>query len=652
MSDKLPAENCPNEVVDIQPHSGMRTIVYGVIIAIAAGISIASILRAQPFMGANDISRWCTVWSLAEQGTYKIDDIHLKPGWHTIDKVLHEDHFYSSKPPLLSTAVAGLYKGINATVGWDLEKSRKYTVSTILIIINIIPFVLMLWVFTRILNEYARSEFTRVALLILLALGTLITPFLSTLNNHSLATACTIFSLYPAMQILINKRTSGHLYAICGFSAALICCLDLPAALYSVTLFVLLLRHSPTKTLTCFSIAALIPLGAFFYTNYLATGGIKPFYAYYGTDKYEYVYRGIPSHWTNPAGIDSNADSFPVYLMHCTIGHHGIFSLTPAILLSVVSLAFVRRWKATSLSLAIGIGTLLTLVIFGFYLSRTQNYNYGGNTAGLRWLMWLIPFWIIAMIPLFDDFANRLSFRIVATILIGASIFSAAYSYTTPWRPPWLFALMQEWDWLKQYEVRPKPFERPIHTWFTTLPRQGEWIEFHIQGDLEGNPHFRLEMGENGKQSGRTIREVIVTSTRFDKSTVSRWWIDPDKYTAGKPPKDFLVWPDRKPTAEELKTIETALRGVPHPRPYQPGMNRYVKTPIQEDYFATQHAATRVVVQRTKMSPKIVHRSDIWICDDVPFGVVKIIYTVSDPTTGEIYSRRVSLATKWSDPAN
>ena len=72
-------------------------------------------MRQPTQMGANDISRWCTVWSLLERGTYVIDDCPWQI--ETQDKVLREPkgasgsspgkHFYSSKPALLPTLIAG-----------------------------------------------------------------------------------------------------------------------------------------------------------------------------------------------------------------------------------------------------------------------------------------------------------------------------------------------------------------------------------------------------------------------------------------------------------------------------------------------------------------------------------------------------------------
>ncbi len=45
-----------------------------IVITVATAFAIGHTLRQPAFMTANDISRWCTVWSLLERGTYAIDE--------------------------------------------------------------------------------------------------------------------------------------------------------------------------------------------------------------------------------------------------------------------------------------------------------------------------------------------------------------------------------------------------------------------------------------------------------------------------------------------------------------------------------------------------------------------------------------------------
>jgi len=99
----------------------LRWSCYLLLLALFSAVSVTSILKARPLRSANDRSRWCTVWSLAERGTYRIDEIDADPRWRTIDKVRYqrpgdsEPHYYSTKPPLLPTLVTGVYLG-----GWAL----------------------------------------------------------------------------------------------------------------------------------------------------------------------------------------------------------------------------------------------------------------------------------------------------------------------------------------------------------------------------------------------------------------------------------------------------------------------------------------------------------------------------------------------------
>jgi len=83
------------------------------VITAATAIALGVTLRQPTLMGANDISRWCTVWSLLERGGYIIDDCPWQ--FDTQDKVFRAPkeasgsspgqepvkHFYSSKPALL-----------------------------------------------------------------------------------------------------------------------------------------------------------------------------------------------------------------------------------------------------------------------------------------------------------------------------------------------------------------------------------------------------------------------------------------------------------------------------------------------------------------------------------------------------------------------
>src|SRR5437762_954343 len=104
----------PDGVRGLLSAAGRRAI-YVLLIAISAGMMLARVARVDsadpksptPFLSANDRSRWATIRSLGNEGTYVLDDIIFDEqgkrvrGWHTIDLVRHggadgKEHYYSS----------------------------------------------------------------------------------------------------------------------------------------------------------------------------------------------------------------------------------------------------------------------------------------------------------------------------------------------------------------------------------------------------------------------------------------------------------------------------------------------------------------------------------------------------------------------------
>ncbi len=414
------------------------------LLVLYGAVILGSICNARPLLSANDRSRWCTVWSLVERGTYRIDEIDRVKKWSTIDKVRHEGHFYSSKPPLLPTLIAGLYWLVKQTTGLTLLKNTAAVTRIILVLVNGLPMLVALLLLVRLAERYVTNDWGRLYFVTAASFGTMLTPFLVTLNNHTVAATSLVFALYAAVRILVEGERRALYFAHAGFWSAFVCCNELPAAVFGVAMFVLLFRASRRQTLLWFVPAALVPLLGFFYTNYLATGGWKPFYMYYGTEKY--LYPG--SYWAHPKGIDKGGDSPPVYFFHCTFGHHGIFSLTPVFLLALAVWFQPKHTQGWPLRTFVWLGAAMTAWVLGFYLTRTANYNYGGNTSGLRWSFWVIPLLLVSTMPALNRWSDQPRFRMLALVLLAVSVFSAFYPLSNPWQQPWLFRILESAGWI------------------------------------------------------------------------------------------------------------------------------------------------------------------------------------------------------------
>lgn len=158
-----------------------------------------------------------------------------------------------------------------------------------------------------------------------------------------------------------------------------------------------------------------------------------------------YDYPG--SYWVEgrKKGVDVGEPSRWKYAFHCLLGHHGILSLTPFWIVSLIGVVVLfRSARSQSMqdrmqrALVVAIVTT-TLIVLGFYVSRPlEDRNYGGVCCGLRWSFWLIPLWYwtaLRGVNLFTGFWSK----IAVGVLLIASIFSAVYPWNNPWTSPWIY---------------------------------------------------------------------------------------------------------------------------------------------------------------------------------------------------------------------
>jgi hypothetical protein len=199
-----------------------------------------------PTFGSNDRSRWDTVRALVDGGTFVIgrrdpdvirrtavgglaapdalqaavlleagyanrtDDkqkiantgVVFEDGWFTIDKVLHPERleYLSSKPPLLTVLMAGEYWLLKHTLGWSLTGQTNEVVRTGLLTFNVLPFALYLWLLSRLAERFGTTDWGRLFVVTAAAFGTLLTPFLTTFNNHTPAAFAALVALYAGLR--------------------------------------------------------------------------------------------------------------------------------------------------------------------------------------------------------------------------------------------------------------------------------------------------------------------------------------------------------------------------------------------------------------------------------------------------------------------
>jgi hypothetical protein len=296
-------ETMPKQEEGRNPRRSTNGVLIVVALALAAG-RIAMVTSREgdtAFLSANDRSRWCTVASLVEHRTYAIDaQIDLTSAtnsrhhpWDTIDKVRHlgkdgDQHYYSSKPPLFPTLVAGIYWLISTLSGMTLTDQPIYVTRIILAMVNLPLLALFLVGTKKSIERVCMSYSVRQFCTLCTCFGTMLLPFAISLNNHLPAAAATAavmwIYLYAAEKLDDEHRlstVSPWCWLAAGVGAAMAAANELPA-LSMMVFWLILFAMLDRKSILPFAAGAVIVAGGFFGTNWMAHESLRPAYAHRG----------------------------------------------------------------------------------------------------------------------------------------------------------------------------------------------------------------------------------------------------------------------------------------------------------------------------------------------------------------------------------
>ena len=530
-----------NNLADSGGQPQIRHLIYWLIIVTSIGGVVGRIWGIQsrdrftPMLSANDRSRWCTIRALIDDGTFVIDNPvnhdHDDNGrkrypWDTIDKVEHlgadgEQHFYSSKPPLFPTILAGEYWILKRLLGYSIGDEPFLIMRIMIVLTNVVPLLLYLLLIRQLVERYGTSDWGRIFVMACAAWGTLLTTFSITINNHLPAAISVAIVVACLLRIWHEpKTTPWWTFATAGLFAAFAAANELPAASFFGISGLICLWKNPIKTLVAGVPAAIVVVVAFFGVNYVAHNSLRPPYVHRGlgkqlasvekfplvagrisgdlknqlvkagvalpeeaflhqsesgqwalSDKDQYAARFAlidndgeffihqwdnwydypTSYWIKDrTGVDAGESSRLTYLFHCLIGHHGIFSLTPIWILSLIGM--FQIWQSEEhrpLRFLAAVSAIITVVVLTFYIMRPViDRNYGGVSSGLRWTFWMIPLWLVTLIPAVDKWWQHRWFQITSLLMLAVSVATVLFPMANPWTNPWLFDLLSYIEWI------------------------------------------------------------------------------------------------------------------------------------------------------------------------------------------------------------
>ncbi len=389
--------------------------------AVVAATVVAILLQTTPH--TNSGSRFATVESLVNRGTFAIDD---SPFSDTVDKVMIGDHAYSSKPPMLPTLAAAIYFLFSKLTGITFTDHPTVSIAFINVIFGLIPYLLLLYFFRKLLEKLFNSRRTVNLGILVFTFNFIGLGYATDFTNHVPSAACLLAAFYFAFEARHDSRLRRSPWILAGFLGGLASTFEFWAGFFTLAFLVYLFSANPGKTLRLFLPAAALTVAAHFALNLAATGSLLPVYLR------PELYRFGGSYWNEPTGIDSLSEPKHVYFFHILLGHHGIFSMTPVFLPAVLSIvsAVKNRTNRMPEALTIGVPTLAVLLFLGF---RTRNY--GGVCAGLRWMILAMPLLFVFVAQWIEEHRSGRSMALLAFLfLVGfANMADVPWANAGPW---------------------------------------------------------------------------------------------------------------------------------------------------------------------------------------------------------------------------
>mgnify|MGYP000122273351 CR=1 FL=1 len=168
-----------------------------------AAASLIALLTARPYAGGwNDSSRLATVESLADRGTFRIDEsIYVdtsraaRPPFDegaeffarqgTKDKMLIDGHFYSDKSPVPAVLMAGAYQVLK-WCGLNASERPDWFARIMTWLFAGVPYVFAVWCVARTARHLGVQPPWKLLMTASFAFGSLATCYVQHVNNHIL----------------------------------------------------------------------------------------------------------------------------------------------------------------------------------------------------------------------------------------------------------------------------------------------------------------------------------------------------------------------------------------------------------------------------------------------------------------------------------
>jgi hypothetical protein len=425
-----------SEIPETAPSPGVRqargidlTFAVVTLMAAASLVMVLWNLQDSSLHNANTGSRYATIESLVDYGTFYIDKSEFRG---TIDKVKVGKHFLSSKPPTMPTAAAGPYWLYEKLTGRTLRTHEGPVVWFISLCTGWFFHLLFLIYFYRLCRLLLKRQLALITAMAAACFSYLGVAYATAINNHSIAAAMLIIGLYYVYRIHSGQDAKLRHWFVAGLVFGYLPAVELPAGAFVPFLLWYLGRRDLRRTLTIF-LPMLLPGALTHLTlSYVTTGSLIP--AYLNSELKDFAgnyFRGKQS------GIDALREPKYIYAFNVLLGHHGLFSMTPLLGFGAFEMGRCLKKRERLPETILLLGPML--IIIAFYIIRTRNY--GGWCVGMRHLVPMMPLLLLY----FALWVDRVRLSRAAWAAVVAAFSIGAFNVQDGLTSPFQFSVWHNW---------------------------------------------------------------------------------------------------------------------------------------------------------------------------------------------------------------
>jgi hypothetical protein len=385
---------------------------------------IALLTKTDPG-SAHEYSRFGTVESLVDRGTFQLDDSSFIG---TVDKIYRDGHYYSHQPPLLPVLEAPVYWAISLP-GIRFNNRGRFVMTYLFILFtNGLALAFTVVVMSKILELAGVGAEGRSLLAVLLVFGTWLLPYGISSNNHGvsgLLVAILTSQLLPSVSKPITQAGAAAIGIVLGLLSA-IELLPLISFVPLTIIYLAVRRLLDARGWMSLSAGLAVPLLAHSMLNVHITGDEIP--AGFHHELFDY-----PGSFFDAASLsgtikyDSMAGAAE-YASRSLFVDKGFLTFAPLMLAGLIAGVAGWQWWARARGVQL---VLLGSIVLSLGAAILTTNNYGGEAAGFRHAVYLSPAFVTLLLPwIVDGGKGRRTVMAVAAVSTALMLIFAV-------RQPW-----------------------------------------------------------------------------------------------------------------------------------------------------------------------------------------------------------------------